>query len=334
MRLLLLALLASPTWACLWDRDTLATEAAGLPEVPRVVTGRFARNPPLYYEMRLKRVSTALAKTPEKLELYDDAAVACDRLGRVDEAIAWMAKKLLHIKDDEHRYRYLANLGTFHAHRWIKGGGKHDARQDLERARDLIREAIELSPKAHFGREKYQLLLIEGLRIAEAQPGTEARLLSFVRAREDELHKEAPKAVEGLLGLITLGAAWRSVDVHMALADALALTRAASLMLIAQLRAKELATAGGRSLVKGAPTGELLLRGLQRHSTIESSRDKADIKDWFVEARAEADAWHERRTSFMVARLKSGQHPDTHPDFWQSWDDGSPPPTRTVWTAA
>ena len=42
--------------ACLWDRDTPADEARGLPEVVAVLTGRFERNPPLFYEMRLGRV--------------------------------------------------------------------------------------------------------------------------------------------------------------------------------------------------------------------------------------------------------------------------------------
>ena len=50
---LTLALLPlGPAHACLWDRDTLAMEAAGLPDVPRVATGRFPRSPPAYYEMR------------------------------------------------------------------------------------------------------------------------------------------------------------------------------------------------------------------------------------------------------------------------------------------
>ena len=42
--------------ACLWDRDTPADEAKGMPEVVAVLTGRFERNPPLFYEMRLARV--------------------------------------------------------------------------------------------------------------------------------------------------------------------------------------------------------------------------------------------------------------------------------------
>ena len=43
--------------ACIWDRDTPLDEARGLPEVVAVLTGRFDRNPPLFYEMRLEHVT-------------------------------------------------------------------------------------------------------------------------------------------------------------------------------------------------------------------------------------------------------------------------------------
>jgi hypothetical protein len=83
--------------ACLWDRDTLATEESAKRrrtlEIVRVITGRFERNPPLYFEMRLSRVAAELQRDPTKFDLYDDAGVASDRLGRSDEAIEWMAKK-------------------------------------------------------------------------------------------------------------------------------------------------------------------------------------------------------------------------------------------------
>src|SRR5271169_5800312 len=104
--------------ACLWDRDTPVDEARGLPEVVAVLTGRFERNPPLFYEMRLERVTAQLQSHPEDLAAYDDAGVACDRLGRGDEAIAWMEKKRAQLDRfdpaepaaKERRYRYHANL--------------------------------------------------------------------------------------------------------------------------------------------------------------------------------------------------------------------------------
>src|ERR1035438_5441566 len=115
---------ALPARACLWDNDTLAMEAKRFPDMVEVSVGRFERNPPLYYEMRLTRVSAELRTSPEKLDLYDDAGVACDRLGRDDEALTWMARKEARLPrgDAEARYRYLANAGTFHIHRWLRAG--------------------------------------------------------------------------------------------------------------------------------------------------------------------------------------------------------------------
>lgn len=36
----------------------------------------------------------------------------------------------------------------------------------------------------------------------------------------------------------------------------------------------------------------------------------------FDDLRAEADAWHAKRTAFMNERLEQGRHPDTDPHFW------------------
>lgn len=84
--------------ACLWDRDTPAEEARGMPEVVAVLTGRFERNPPLYYEMRLARMALHLQSHPDDLAAYDDAGVACDRLGLGDEAISWMDRKRVELE--------------------------------------------------------------------------------------------------------------------------------------------------------------------------------------------------------------------------------------------
>jgi len=49
---------------CLWDYDTLRYEAQGMPSTIEAITGRFDRFPPLYYEMRLERVSAELESDP------------------------------------------------------------------------------------------------------------------------------------------------------------------------------------------------------------------------------------------------------------------------------
>ena len=41
--------------------------------------------------MRLRRVAAEIETNPGNLDAYDDTGVACDRLHRGDEAIAWPA---------------------------------------------------------------------------------------------------------------------------------------------------------------------------------------------------------------------------------------------------
>ncbi|XHC24922.1 MAG: hypothetical protein ACFHWZ_08195 [Phycisphaerales bacterium] len=185
----LVLLTAKAVLACFWDRDTLAQEAAGLPGVVEVLLGRIDRWPPEYYAMRLERVTKELEADPTNLALYDDAAVASDRLKRYDEAIEWMAGKRAVLdtlpensaERIEHEYRYLANLGTHHAHRWIANGGSAADLTDLERAIELIRAAIDLNPDAHFGARRcnWGFLRRCGTRGEAASMRLESRLASL-----------------------------------------------------------------------------------------------------------------------------------------------------------
>ena len=169
LSLLALLLVQGAAHACLNDRDTLAEEIKGLPDVVQVVTGRFERDPPLYYQMRLARVAAGLKAAPDLLPEYDDAGVACDRLGRDAEAIAWMDRKRarlvrLNVADPvvkEQWYRYNANVGTFWVHQWIRAGADRRRIGEVRKARGYIAEAIKINPNAHFGREKYQLRVMD-----------------------------------------------------------------------------------------------------------------------------------------------------------------------------
>jgi len=78
LALLLLAATALPARACVNDRDSdsLATQARQLPETLRVITGRFERNPPLFYQMRIRRSLDELKTAPRQFGLYDDIGAA------------------------------------------------------------------------------------------------------------------------------------------------------------------------------------------------------------------------------------------------------------------
>lgn len=334
------------TNGCLWDSDTLRTEASGLPGVGEIITGRFDRFPPEYYEHRLARVTAKINALEGTFADYDDAAVACDRLGRGDEAIEWMAGKLAYIETREaaidsqpppdlsdERYKYLANLGTFHVHRWLRGGADRADMADVELAREHIAAAIELNPEAHFGRERYQLMAIEwlldppewagvGSTIFDATPSIAANGPGawLPRSRLEELG--FADAAEGLMGLVALGDGWESVDIFVSLGAVMDDRGDASVAYIARLRARELVVGGALSLHPEALVGyppEALDRG--------HIRNKIEVESWFNSARSEAEAWRAARNQYIGGKLGDGEHPDTHAGFWDDWRSPSRAPS-------
>lgn len=343
-RFLLLCLMAvfcvAPAHACLWDTDTLETELKGLPPVLNVIVGRFERNPDLYYVLRLQRVSAEVKQTPHKLELYDDAGVACDRLKRSDEAMAWMEKKRLVLGElrgqitekewREHRYRYLANLGTFLAHRWVREGGNRNKIGEMKRARQLIAQAIRLNPNAHFGREKYQLKVMDWLINPPKFTGDPlpTALGEEFDATDTFNLKTAPEAVKAISGIIVLGAAWQNVDLFHALSRAVQLSGDRNgVAYLAWLRMEELAKTGKCSLLPGTPQGKELLQLLDADSYNPRRRLQNEGQGYSVlykKLRIQADEWHKQRTAYMMEQLEQGRHPDTDPTFWSHWQEPAP----------
>ncbi|MDP0491569.1 MAG: hypothetical protein Q7Q71_11005 [Verrucomicrobiota bacterium JB023] len=325
---LLCALLLLPieSQSCLWDQDTIREEFAEAPSVFKTLAGWFNRYPPLYYEMRLERVTEELASQPESLSLYDDAAVSCDRLGRHDEAIEWMAKKVeyLHLEPADapqptHRYRTLANLGTFHAHRW--GSQAPMARKadktDLEQAIKHVSSAIEENPDAHFGREVMQLMVLEWLAEDHMEEGVIHDLVTR-HASNLQLHGHHPKEIcEGLDGLIRLGNAWRSPDIHYLYMKALWSNGYHYPSLIAGWRAEELLSERGS--FRHPILNELAISPLQ--AALGSKEDHKLAIAYGKKARAAAAKRHEARTTYLLGKLKKGLHPDTHPGFWNDWKE-------------
>lgn len=341
-----------PVVACLWDSDTPAVEAEGLPEVVAVLTGRFARNPPLYYEMRLARVATRIREHPDDLAAYDDAGVACDRLGRGDEAIAWMEKKREQLSGrdptdpgvKEQSYRYHANLGTFLVHRWVRQGADRSRIDEVQAARDEIARALEINPNAHFGREKYQLRVLRWIIDPPAIPEGARDLPNLLGWSLVDFDGQSPvgpqqadDAVRGLSGLVVLGNAWESVDVFHALDIALqrdTLGFAAgreggrnTLAYLAWLRCRELIDAGKGSMLPGTPKGEDLQAMLPKPMWVSAA---GVLDNAFVALRAEADAWQAARTAFLMERLKQGRHPDTDPHFWDGYTEPPAPGLPTT----
>jgi tetratricopeptide (TPR) repeat protein len=151
--LTILAWLAPTALACLWDSDTLQMERLRFPGVLEIITGKFVRHGKAYYEWRIKDRLKKLESTLDDPAPIDDLAVGYDKLGRYDDGIAVLEKSLAANPD---RYETLANLATllFHAGR-------------LEESKQHVQRALAINPDAHFGREKYQLLLTDYVLLSE-----------------------------------------------------------------------------------------------------------------------------------------------------------------------
>ena len=140
-------LIPTATVACLWDYDTIKMERTRFPTTLELITGKFLRHSTEFYEWRIRDRLKKLEADPKNAGYLDDLAVAYDKTGQHDKAIETMQKQE---KVNPGRYETAANLGTFYFH-----SGK------LEEGIPHIDRALAINPDAHFGREKYQKLLVQ-----------------------------------------------------------------------------------------------------------------------------------------------------------------------------
>jgi tetratricopeptide (TPR) repeat protein len=133
--------------ACLWDYDTLRMERSRFPSILELITGKFLRHTPEFYQWRINDRLRKLQSDPDNLSYYDDLAVAYEKTGQRAKAI-----ETILVKDNKKPglYETEANLGTF-----LMLDGK------LEEGLKHIDAALRINPDAHFGREKYQKMLAE-----------------------------------------------------------------------------------------------------------------------------------------------------------------------------
>jgi tetratricopeptide (TPR) repeat protein len=125
-------------------------ERLRFPGVLEIITGKFVRHSKAYYEWRVVDRKRKLQSKPNDPALIDDLAVAYAKLGRPEEGIPLLEQVLA---SHPNRYETLSNLGTL-----LFFAGR------LDESKHTIRRALEINPDAHFGRERYQLLLTEYLQ--------------------------------------------------------------------------------------------------------------------------------------------------------------------------
>ncbi len=300
--------------ACAWDSDTLSFETKKFPDISDAIVGRFERNPPKYYEMRIERLLPRVNSGTATLNDLDDVAVAYDRLGKGEEAIKMMALKAQLLKakpDKEHQYRYYANLGTFQAHLWVRTGASKEKLALMEAGRDHIAAAIKLNSNAHFGREATQLKMINGL-IAQAKGDKEHNI--YLALYEDS-EVNSPH-IKGLQGLVVLGVAWESPDTYALLAPLLSMHGEGQLAKLALFRAQELIDGGKK------PQFDVNLKELPGMAPQEESLPA--LKRQYLQLRENADEFDAHRRAFMEKQFALGKHPDTDPNFWDGYEEIPP----------
>ena len=149
-----------PARGCLWDIDTLQMERSRFPEALELIAGKFLRHSAAFYEWRVgdrkarlaaQAAGTKTLSEEQRATAYDDLAVSLDKLGQHEAAIATIREKAAALPKTG-RYETHANLGTFLIH----AGRFQDGLPELK-------QAIAINPDAHFGRERYQILLVEYL---------------------------------------------------------------------------------------------------------------------------------------------------------------------------
>lgn len=189
--------------ACMWDHDTLAMERSRFPSALELITGKFLRHSPEFYQWRIRNRLKRLESEPNNLALLDDLSVAYDKTGQHDLAIetAHKAGKL-----QPGRYETEANLGTFLIH-----SGK------LEEGLVHIDKALRINPDAHFGREKYQKALVEyvlerrkanGPALPLSVQGDKVDFGKFLAKGRNSGHlsvEENRDAIRGILGMMRFG---------------------------------------------------------------------------------------------------------------------------------
>ncbi|MCH8047110.1 MAG: tetratricopeptide repeat-containing protein, partial [Planctomycetes bacterium] len=166
---------------------------------------RFFKHGKAYFEERNKVSLAAMEKeipegtidvqpSDDYFDHLDNLGVGFEKLGKYDEAIATMRRKLKLQADVEERrqqrvrnsttpaedlppeeyslYKTYANLGTFIVHKQLFSRDADPANRGaaMREALEHIKTAIEINPGAHFGREDWQQIIMEFMIGVQQRP--------------------------------------------------------------------------------------------------------------------------------------------------------------------
>jgi tetratricopeptide (TPR) repeat protein len=318
--------------ACYNDSDTNLTELRDNLDITYAIAGRFTIYPPEYYKRRIEIQTANLKKNPDDLNAYDNLAVAYDRLGQHDEAIATIRKEralldkpgvnpLTEVKDElvpnappvNHRYTIEANEGTFLIHRWISNGGNPKNLTDAVEAEKHIAKAIEINPNAHFGREFAQLYCMRAILKGAKEGDWKAHFTENLIAIADQDKVDRKALRKGIAGMMVLGNAWNSpvmLEAMMGLVP-----NEVQIKNLCWLRIGEI------SILEADPTANVAYSKIAnslRNEWFKPHRMEMDVKV-LGEVRENAINYTRSSKEFILKRLAEHKHPDIDSDFWDGY---------------
>lgn len=144
------------SFACINDSNSRLFEMQPFPNEQELISGSFHVHSKEFHEWRIKDRLTKLKKDPNNPALLDDLSVSYEKTGQTQVAIDTL-QSVLHKYPN--RYETLANLGTFYIHH-----------QEYQKGLELLRKAIKINPEAHYGREIYQIKVVEYLLSLNKKP--------------------------------------------------------------------------------------------------------------------------------------------------------------------
>lgn len=326
--ILILALLIQPLWACCpFDADTLASEAASMPGMLDLVSGRIERLPARYYEQQLETALKDMKASPADFEAVCRAAEAYDMLSRQRDGLAMLDEFPSDKLDVSQRAVRDGLKARLYIHLWLieidpVPGTAQEALRASRTARpnrllDMILEWASNPPL--FG-PKDMLPDFFGLRMAT----NKTALTDNNQLRDMDL----AGVPDFLAYLLKLHPAWENLDTYHALSLTLAVMGKQHLAHLARLRAFEFLDQQQTTRLPVAhDTGDLRALMIPRQYTagalVEiptlSDTTKQQIAAELASRREDARRWLAARESFALKKLGEGKSPGGDASFWQDF---------------
>ena len=187
------------SFACINDMSSIRFEQQKFPEEEDLISGKFHIHSKDFYQWRIKDRLKKLEIDSNNPALLDDLAVSYEKTGQTQLAIDTL-QSVLHKYPN--RYETLANLGTFYIHH-----------QEYQKGLALLKKAIKINPAAHYGREIYQIKVVEYIISLNKKPPFVFPIQKdkdfsdfLLKSVEKEKQKdELIRAIVGVSGMLKFG---------------------------------------------------------------------------------------------------------------------------------